>query len=579
MNPKNFGLYPRRVCLAYVLLVTALFVAGCRPSPPELAESGQTRDLSGFPDTMDELADQTIEPPRVSVRAPDGSASPPTAPDGTADPLAETMLTKPTESAQPARVAEPNPAADPEDTAPPDWKDWEKPAVAFVLSGQQYGYIEPCGCTGLENQKGGMARRATLIDQVRQQGWTVVPLDGGNQVRRFGRQAEVKFQTTISGLQKMGYQAIGFGPGDLRLGVGELLSVAAHDGDEPPLFVSANVTLLDPDLMPTFKRIQEGGKQIFVTTMLDPDNAGIDSGDEITIAPLAAALTSIKSEITEADDFKILLFCGDEDAATAAVAKHAPDTFDLLLVSGGYGEPTYKPQTIQGSKTQMIITGNKGMYSGLVGLYQDGQFQYARVALTHDFTDSSDIMQLMASYQNQLQAVGLEGLGLRPVAHPKGTEFVGSKACGECHTTAYEIWEGTPHYHATESLVHPPNERGDVPRHFDPECLSCHVTGWNPQNYYPYVSGYLDLQESAHLHGNGCENCHGPGSEHVAAERDKTSRTEAQLAALRESMRLPLSKAKETCMECHDLDNSPDFHVGDAFEDLYWPQIEHYGMD
>jgi hypothetical protein len=34
-----------------------------------------------------------------------------------------------------------------------------------------------------------------------------------------------------------------------------------------------------------------------------------------------------------------------------------------------------------------------------------------------------------------------------------------------------------------------------------------------------------------------------------------------------------------SCMVCHDLDNSPDFHEEDAFEDVYWPEVEHYGKD
>jgi hypothetical protein len=29
-------------------------------------------------------------------------------------------------------------------------------------------------------------------------------------------------------------------------------------------------------------------------------------------------------------------------------------------------------------------------------------------------------------------------------------------------------------------------------------------------------------------------------------------------------------------MECHDLDNSPDFHAAGAFE-KYWKEIEHKG--
>src|SRR2546421_332470 len=70
---------------------------------------------------------------------------------------------------------------------------WPKPAVALVLTGQQLGYIEPCGCTGLENQKGGLARRQTLIRQLAdERGWPVVPLDVGSQVKRFGKQQEIK---------------------------------------------------------------------------------------------------------------------------------------------------------------------------------------------------------------------------------------------------------------------------------------------------------------------------------------------------------------------------------------------------
>ena len=42
-------------------------------------------------------------------------------------------------------------------------------------------------------------------------------------------------------------------------------------------------------------------------------------------------------------------------------------------------------------------------------------------------------------------------------------------------------------------------------------------------------------------------------------------------------MRLTKAKAKrEHCMQCHDLDNSPDFLEEDGFN-TYWEQIEHGG--
>ncbi|MFG0263192.1 MAG: multiheme c-type cytochrome, partial [Novipirellula sp. JB048] len=250
----------------------------------------------------------------------------------------------------------------------------------------------------------------------------------------------------------------------------------------------------------------------------------------------------------------------------------------LVVVAGGYGEPTYQAQRIEGSKTRLVVTGNKGMYVGLVGLYRDAPMKYCRVALTDEFEDAKEMRSLMAEYQDQLRDLGLEGLGLRPIPTSSRRHFVGSEKCGECHTTAYEIWEYTPHFHATQSLVEP-SERIDVARHFDPECLSCHVTGWNAQNYYPYTSGYLSLAATPHLTGNGCENCHGPGAEHAAAEAAGATISVKQRDRLREAMKLPLAKAKEKCMECHDLDNSPDFHLPNAFEEVYWPQIEHEGKD
>jgi hypothetical protein len=100
------------------------------------------------------------------------------------------------------------------------------------------------------------------------------------------------------------------------------------------------------------------------------------------------------------------------------------------------------------------------------------------------------------------------------------------------------------------------------------------VTGWNSLGHLPYKTGYVALETSAHLHGNGCENCHGPGSAHVAAEQAEKVVDEDQLNKLRAEMRLTLENARESCMKCHDLDNSPDFAKEESF-DRYWEEIAH----
>src|SRR5262249_47898537 len=155
-----------------------------------------------------------------------------------------------------------------------------------------------------------------------------------------------------------------------------------------------------------------------------------------------------------------------------------------------------------------------------------------------------------------------------------------SAKCGECHTKAMAKWLESKHAHATDSLVHPPNSRGTIARHFDPECLSCHVTGWEPHQHFPYDSGYLRLERTPRLQHSGCENCHGPGAAHVAAESGEGNLSEADVAKLREVMKLPLAGglAERKCIECHDEDNSPGFDKAGTFE-KYWKEIEHVGKD
>jgi hypothetical protein len=262
---------------------------------------------------------------------------------------------------------------------------------------------------------------------------------------------------------------------------------------------------------------------------------------------------------------------------SAALAKAVPN-FDVVVTGGGQGEPTYQPEKIAGTKSVMVQVGTKGMYAGVIGFFTTGdkKLRYQRVPLDDRFADSPDMLELLAAYQEQLKEAGLESLGLRPVPHQQG-DFVGSQACADCHTKAFAVWEKTPHAKATDSLVHP-GERTEIQRHFDPECLSCHVTGWNPQKFTPYKTGYESLEKSKAMHGSGCENCHGPGAAHAAAEAGEVKTTAAQLAKLRAQMRLPLAEAERKCMECHDVDNSPDFHVKGAFE-KYWEKVKHAGKD
>jgi 2',3'-cyclic-nucleotide 2'-phosphodiesterase (5'-nucleotidase family) len=153
--------------------------------------------------------------------------------------------------------------------------DWPTPKALVVITGELDGYIEPCGCTGKENQKGGLSRRQNFLRAVQGAGWPLLAVDLGGQVRRFGRQSEVKFQSIADGLRSMGYSAVGLGPDDLRLPAEELVAAVAPVGDQPTPFLSANVGLLglDANITPRFRVVEVGGLRIGITGVLGDKEA------------------------------------------------------------------------------------------------------------------------------------------------------------------------------------------------------------------------------------------------------------------------------------------------------------------
>jgi hypothetical protein len=298
-----------------------------------------------------------------------------------------------------------------------------------------------------------------------------------------------------------------------------------------------------------------------------------------------AAIQEVLPKLREEECDQLVLLAHAEPAEAQQLALRFPE-FQWVLAAHGAEEPPKEPTPIEGTDSYLIEVGHKGMYVAVVGLYKDGAtpFRYQRVPLDTRFADAPEIYQMHVEYQRRLETLGLDGLGLKPILHESGRKFAGSKVCADCHLSAAEVYENTPHFHATETIV----SKVDPPRHFDPECISCHATGWEPQKYFPFVSGFLGLKETPEMTGNGCENCHGPAADHVAAETGEIEASEEKLEQLRAQLRLKVvenegnkpgqvfdkGKVVQMCMRCHDLDNSPDFDF-----QTYWPKVVHEGKD
>ncbi|MBM4021028.1 MAG: hypothetical protein FJ284_02080 [Planctomycetes bacterium] len=455
----------------------------------------------------------------------------------------------------------------------PLFVDWPKPKVVLAITGELDGYIEPCGCTGKENQKGGLSRRQNFLKAMQAAGWPVVAVDLGGQVKRFGKQTEAKFQSIVDGLRGMRYAAVGFGPADLRLPSEELVAAVAPIGDQPTPYLSANVGLLglDANITPRFRVVEAGGLKIGITTVLGDEEAAKIRNDDIEVVPAEKALVPVAAELAKVGcDHQLLLAWAKPEEAKALAAKFRQ--FDIVAAAGGADEPPRELPVLPGG-AQLVELGHKGMFAVVIGFFDDGStpVRSQRVPLDARWGEADDMIALLATYQQKLETLGLDGLGLVPIRHPSGRRFAGSAACQECHAEAYEVWAGSGHAKALTTLSDA-RPRRDA----DPECLSCHVVGWAPQRFEPFEGGFTGMVKTPHLAHQGCENCHGPAAAHTAVERGDVRATEVERDRLRAEVAISLDtpEAKEkvvnNCLECHDLDNSPQFDF-----DEYWPSVTH----
>ncbi len=176
---------------------------------------------------------------------------------------------------------------------------WPKPKVALVITGVIEGYIEPCGCAGIDRMEGGMSRRYSMFKDLRRQGVPVVGLDVGDLANGFGREAEIKFQTMVEGMRKTGYDAIALGASDLRLPTGEIAAVAANLKDQQSPFVSANVALFgfDSGMTSTYRIVSRGGMRIGVTSVLGKTYQKEIKNAEIEMLDPVAAIQKILPEM------------------------------------------------------------------------------------------------------------------------------------------------------------------------------------------------------------------------------------------------------------------------------------------
>jgi hypothetical protein len=514
----------------------------------------------------------------------------------------------------------------------PGWPKDTRPEAVLVITGQTYGYLQPCGCS--RPQLGGLERRANFMATLKAAGWPVAGVDLGDLLpveSLIPQQGIMKYVTTLTALRTMGYIAVGLGKAEFANGLFHILDQLAAQKTPLPAIVCGNVgsfiggeftpradAFPGPNGKPAVGLVevaQVGTIPVGITSVVAPSVAKeVGALGRKTLVNFSSITDELKAAVKELTahpqkpQLNVLLVQG-----TLAEARQIPGEFplfDVIVCLSPEPLPPPAPTTIAGAagrKTLVVQVGWKGQRVGVLGIFKRpaGGFDlnYHVAALGEEYVTPgpedkarslNPILGLLDQYAERVKVENLLNQ-LKPVPHPAQTQdaklsFVGSEKCFTCHAAETAKWTDSAHSHAMEALE--TLAKRPAQRNHDPECVVCHTVGFG------YRTGYQNASATPHLRHVGCESCHGPGSGHVANPKDgkllalqspwrkaRTDRlptlaTMEKLAKLSESdrARYPLTEVEtrmvkavsNQCQSCHDSENDPLFDLY-----TYWPKIHH----
>ncbi|MCY3550547.1 MAG: multiheme c-type cytochrome [Candidatus Poribacteria bacterium] len=419
------------------------------------------------------------------------------------------------------------------------------PDFTLVISGQELGYLEPCGCA--EGQLGGIARRDSFLQQLRAHGNTIVPIANGNLIQDALPQSEIKADIGFFALADMGYVAYNIGERDLELGTAQL--TALSERNRLPL-ISANLyqgtsPAFIPYLLHTVQ-LPDDAVEIAIVGLISPSYAVYAKNTDLRILEPTTILDTLIPELTENADIIVCLFNGT--SIEASKLRNNLPRLSIIVVSNDNTEGL----PLSASDHQFVNTGTKGksiysvkVHSDITGhpVVKDSQ----QHLLDEQIPDSQRMIDLLALYQQMITDEN-SAASVPRTQQKTGPQFVGTATCKTCHITEWTSWKATKHAHAYHTLEVAGHET-------DPDCLTCHTVGFG------FSTGFLSVEETPNHLDVGCENCHGAGSTHVKQQQNEVSKvTDIGYGKVTET----------TCLVCHTVENSPKFDLN-----VYFPKIVH----
>ncbi len=430
-----------------------------------------------------------------------------------------------------------------------------KPHQLMILfTGDDLGTNKSCGCHSTGDY-GGIPRRANLLKKLRDAGNDILLLDVGDAVNGAGEYADIKARFFAAAFPYLKYDVCGVGEMEARY--------MKEFGTSTPFTnaittISANVYDIATSklLAPATYTIKEtkNGLKVGVISVLSEALVDQYMQEKIGIKakPVREALKQTLPEVRGKSDVVVLLFHGDLKTSRA-LAMEFPE-IDIILDGHPTDPPLDKAEQI--GNTILATTKSAGKYVGKIILDISADRKITKSAfesmpVDNTYPDDEEMVKLVAQNDKDLEDYYAR---MRTQYAQNSTDdrtqprqpkpFVTVNKCRECHPAEFTAWSKTRHARSYNDLM-------KDSRASNPECVSCHTTGFKLQG------GFTSIAETADLTQVQCEMCHGPGVIH-------SRRANKNYGAV----------SMNTCVQCHNRANSPRFDYA-----TYRPKILHKPAD
>jgi hypothetical protein len=405
--------------------------------------------------------------------------------------------------------------------------------ILIVYSGNTLGELKPCGCAKEEDQ-GGIERRMGYLNSVRTTSQNILLVDTGDNFKEPTRQGKVKAKYLLKAMMEMQYDAVLLGDHDFVYGN----SFLKEQKSLP--WVLSNIEM-DPLARVKIKNFDNGLKAA-ILAVADPD---LLYGSRHAETRIIDAMTAVQSQLRQLNsktppDLVVLLTHMAREKALAFLDVEGVD----VIINGHMEKDTDLIDMLPVQKNGKIFVqpGPRGQKIGELSVTLDSEggksFDQKMVPMGSGISLDPGMVQLYDKYNKEVEDMFFASLSDRK--DKKKTVFATDKACKTCHSKTHQTWEQSRHGHAYNTLR-------KINKAFDPECLVCHVVGWNQPG------GFVSEIDTPDLMNVQCEICHGPALKHMEAPAPGFGKD-----------------AKQACKKCHVKNHSPMFNF-----DKYWDTIKH----